>query len=117
MVEEDGVALGVVEGGAVGVVDEDLELEGDVEFDADDREGDTGEDAIDAGGDELHGWIVGLEEGEVENQGDDAEEEEKEEAGAAQDEAAPSAAAAVERGGGGGGFEVGAGVAGFSHEG
>ena len=43
MVEEDSVALGLVEGGTVGVVDEDLELKGDVEFNVNDGKGDAGE--------------------------------------------------------------------------
>lgn len=108
-VSEDGVALGVVEGGAVGVVDEDVEVEGDVDLDADGGEGDAWGDAGDAGGNQLGGGLTGHEEGEVEDEDDDAEEEEEEEAAAAEHEAAAAAVAVV--------VDAGGAVAGFLHDG
>lgn len=56
------------EGGGVGVVDADLEEEGEIETDPDRRDADARRDAVDAGGDEFGGWIVESEEGEVEDE-------------------------------------------------
>lgn len=69
-VEEAGAAFGVVgEGGVVGVVDADGEVEGDVELDADGGEGDAGGNAFEADGDEVRRGVADFEDGEGEGEG------------------------------------------------
>ena len=80
-----------MEGGAVGVVDEDEEVEGEVELDSDGWEGDAWGDAGDVGGEESGGGVLGLEEDEEEDENDGDEKDDEEEGGGGDDAAAGEA--------------------------
>ena len=54
----------MLEAGVVPVLDEDLEVEGDVELDFEDGEGDAGGDAVEGGGEDLDPGLPGLEDGQ-----------------------------------------------------
>ncbi|KAL0914887.1 hypothetical protein M5K25_015274 [Dendrobium thyrsiflorum] len=110
-VEKAGGAVVVGEGGAVGVVDEDVEGEGEVDGKGEGGEGEVRGGAGDGGGDELSARVAGAEEGEGEDDDDGGEEEEEEE----KQEEKEREAAAVEGFGDDGGGRGGAGEAGFCH--
>lgn len=89
-VEDEALARAVAEGGTVGVADVEEEVEGDVELELDGWEGDTWGDAVDGGGEESSGGVLGFEESEKEDEDDrDKEEDDGGCDGAAAAEAPP----------------------------
>lgn len=76
-VEEEAFSGCVSEGGPIGVLDEDEEVQGDVELDVEGYKGDTRRDAGDGHGGQGGGGVLGLEDRECEDEDDDEEEEEK----------------------------------------
>lgn len=63
-IEEVTLTSAVLETGAIGIPNEDLEIKGEVELEVDAREGETRGDAVDAGRVNLCSGLFGLEESE-----------------------------------------------------